>query len=603
MSRFDSMDGSKLGFDKPLDIATAFMYTRFHEEFGYDPERPMHKDFKIYEFWNVDRVRKISEIIHTKSDDKITNYKEDHSIIFYNTGRLILTNLVAGFIGVEVDKYDAVTIGEIKGIMSYLNDIAYSLNAKVSKDFAKDQIDDTVSPVLFVTPYFENDIRSCNHAELFPIMATALYYVMLGFAMNNMEDTAFKEFFEYGEDSSNKDGKKLLSEIEKIIPDANKFSAFGKFADMYYSIISHLEVSIGKTFDNRFHNVFYSIGKAVQDLFNTEYKETPESIYDDIIDEKYDMNSAAMLMVRELHRPASPLYVGDHPYDLRKMYVKFIYGSKPYKSYLNTRLDVSNPEEEINLDWANLKEYRSVVDCHAYERAIKKAILIGRNLKESNSEKFVKDFYMLKYIERLISNAYKFWSNLATPLKIVGVDDLCVEVEISRGTTRKEVRNINSLKWSMAYEKVREILTQFNARYCEAYEFSFVKGEDESLSNFYRKTERLGTDGFHFESIEDAVNAYTVGKLPYLVTIGAIKDREMVMYLENNKTDIDFEKLRKLNLIDGTISDKTEVDPRSIFDVISNKDFSDNVLSGETATKVAAVLKDLTNAELIYIIR
>ena len=584
----------EIGCEKPFDLATFLMYIRFYDELGFKNALEFDGNYNYFSVWDKDKLNKVSAVLFDKNESNMIDYKNDHSVVLYNMGRMILLAMNAGYLDKIIDKEIPIArqfltqTGEISGVLSVYNNLCYPLIKKVNKEFAKDNLDDTFSPVLYIQPYFDEDIISSNHAELFPIFATALYYTMIGFLMSNLDDIHFKEYFSYGEDMGEVNGRKLIKTLEDNGLTIEKTESFFKFASMYASIINHLEVSIGVKFNDRFSIVFKAIGDEYSDLFDTKAEfGSNHDMYDDVLGDRFDPRDTAVLLVRELHNPTSLIYVGDHPYDLRSMYLKHVYSPNvDYKPYFTEKL-----KGDVNIDYENLKNYKSVIDCHAYERAIKVALLTYDAL-DSNKD-YVENFYKLKFVEKLITDAYKFWTTLKSPLKIEGIDDMCVEVEVGRSIVKKTM-GINSIKWSIALNRVKQIITQFNARYCEAYALRKKKDEVE----FYRKLESAEPGSFHFDSTEDAVRHYVDGELPYIVTIGSLSTRDLNEYME--KGNIDFKKLNKLSQIDKSVVDRSNKSPAEVY---GNNLISTSILTGDVSKEITKILKDANYAEICYLSR
>ena len=605
--------GNTKGFKKPLDIATGFIFLRYGELFGAGALEDFWKNFKSYEMISEDYLGKAGRAIACKDDSSMIDYAKDHAEIFYNNGKLILLDLANAWFYKKFEDahpqagscmYDDESHGILMGLRSNYVDFSHSQLRKLIRDFAPDRIDDTISPVLHTNQYFDDGILGMGKASVLPVLATALYYTMLGFIMSNMTNIELKEFFKFGEEVTKVNGQEV---VKNITISYEKTETFYKFASMYSAIISHVEVIIGKTFNDRFHLYFKAIGEIYNDTFDTRFELEEEARYDEIIGGNFDLTDTTILLVRELVTTTSIVYVGDDCLDIRKMYIKQIYNdSTPYVSVYDKLTFVGTERSE------NIKNYTAVIDVAAYEELVKVAIATKMQLEKSSGAKYISNFYELMYLERLISDAYTYWDSKKTPLKINGVEPMYVEVEKFRGETRKELREPNTIKYSVAYARAMELIREINARYCEAYEFMFSKkwargmnGDFTPTASFYKKTESIKPEDYSFDYQDDAVRAYTEGRLPYLVTIGKIGDRELNAYINQNISEIDFAKLHKLDALDREYIDVTRSASKTPYEIVKSATFNDAVIDNdsELATKLADILQNCNGREICYLSR
>jgi len=613
-SQLDDMS-CRLGFSKPVDILTAILYLRYGNVFGENALDAFYKNFKTYDSLNEEHLVKVSNFIANKNIESMIDYKNDHANVFFNYGRLILLSLTHSLSRTLI-KQEATTplnidfnalLGSLNGVLSVYGDLAGNLLNNVNGEFDKDGICDTISPVLVVKPYSDADFTALNHSEILPIIATALQYSMIGFIFNNFSDDVLKSTFKFKEDVGYEtfDGKEL---IQIVISSLNKTTAsdsFFKCASIYNTIVSYIERSIGKTFNDRFSLAFKAIGSTYNLAFDLRFDITDDNQYDLIIDSELNMYDTCIVLIKEVTRPKSVVYIGDHTYDLRGMYLRQIFDNNTeYSSCLNTIISHFG----FNEDFSNLRNYTSVIDAHAYDRAIKFAISEYRIVSTTEDQtEYIRSFYRLKYLEKLISDAFKCWSTNSAPRKIEGVDDLYVEETLQSGRTIKVIKNVSSVKYSIAYARVMTIITQLNARYCEAYELYYAtqgsSDKTELVSKYKRTDSVIPVIDIKFDSITDCIRAYTSGKLPYIATLGSAGDRVINRYLEDNSDEIDIAKIQKIGIFDKSYEGKQSIF-KTPFEVMESDSFAYTLIENTGfSDKIAPIFRNLSNAEIVYISR
>lgn len=615
MSRIS--DGERLGFNKPGDIVTALMFLRFGETFGETTLGSFYDCFKVYEYLNVENLGKASSLIATKNDTNMGDYKTDHSQIFFNFGRLILLALTDAHFEQRLaaqheNRHFYTTSDELRGmlfgILSTYCDFSHSQLRKLVNEFAPDNIDNTISPALYVKPYFEDGVLSLGAGEMLAVVATAAHYTLISFLMNNLENLKFKEIFKYGEEAKSFDGKSLIKTLQDSL-DEVKLDSFFKLASIYNTILAYVERSIGKEFNDRFSIAFKAIGDTYTQVFDLRFDINPENIHDYVIDGLYKLDDSVMLLTRELVDFEAPIYIGDHLTDLRKMYLKQIYNADTsYSSVYNTIL---KDGITCKIDFDNIKNYTAVIDVAAYESLVKTAIFQYRQTqKTSKNDEYLQSFYQLKYIEHLISDVYKYWTTKKVPFKILGVDDMYVEVTAASGETYKALKDVNTIGYSTAYARAMEIINQINARYVEAYEMAVENSgkrvdDEPTVDEYYRKVESVKPSDYNFDTTEDCVRAYMSGKLPYLVTIGGINPKELTKYVAQE--EIDSKKLTKLAILDKEFVSVEKSIIKSPFEVVKSGSFNTNIIDGtggkDTASTLATIIKNCNNREICYLSR
>ena len=67
-------------------------------------------------------------------------------------------------------------------------------------NFGKEGIDDSVFQILNVGPYFVEGIEDVNKIKILPILATGVFFSLIGAFFNNLDEGQVKELFYYGED-------------------------------------------------------------------------------------------------------------------------------------------------------------------------------------------------------------------------------------------------------------------------------------------------------------------------------------------------------------------------------------------------------------------
>lgn len=542
--------------------------------------------------------------VHIRKGNALT--KDDYATLFYNTGKIILLGLVQVLHARRNLCLNEVVFGSTIGLISEFDELAYSAINKLTAEYAKDGVDMTNLPILSVSQYFEDGIEKLNHAEVLSILNTGIFYSVLGSFFGNFKEDVLKSpiFFSFGVDSPTIDATKTVQYVceESVNLLEEKIYNLFQFCNIHNRITTYIEKSIGKTFENRFSKVFREIGY----LFNQEY-ETQLDIKDktDLIPAiTSDINSIydrMMILLIESINPVSPIYVGDHVFDHRPMWRKVILNkSNPYNPPFEIIL-----QEENNIDYSALKNYTTLLDCHAYERLIKQLVLLTKRLNSGDLEnkEYISDWYKLRYLEKLASDVYYYWENSKGVFKIDGVDPMCVDVPVCDRVTVKEVLPITKVPYSIAIKRALTTVRALNARYCEVLEYDYCKKYNLPIDDSYSKIDYVTKNDFDYSNIPNAArDCFTFMRVPYIFTIGAIGLAEVERNIST--TIVEYSKLMKLKIFDSKYGDSNIL--RSPYDVIKDESFN-TIVIGENDSEamfdeIVNILKSLTAADYQYLI-
>lgn len=599
----------RCNFTKPMDILSAILYLSYGIESGLCDRGRYDNSFEYPGNTKVDELKRIYvELIgSTRKDIKLLDYHDDYSELFYSTGRLILS-------GIMLEKYSTrfkdENIEEISGItLGLLNDfstVAYRQFNKLLSDFSKDGIDNSSTPLLNVNPYFEDDILSLNHSMIVPIINSGIFFSILGSFMGILNNLQIKELFSYGDDSEERiSGTGVINHIlteYKIAPE--KFYSIGQFCMLFNLITIYLEKSIGIKFNDRFTVIFKAIGRDFENIYDIRLNITEDVDFKDIVlSETNFIHDRMLAMFREVLKTTSQFYIGDHSYDLRPMYMKYLLRSGI--SYIPPLVEIL--KYDVNLDFSNICNYKSTIDAHAYERLIKKILLLQKTLFETTSNvEYVESWYSLRYFEKYLFNIYSYWINSKTPFKIDGVDDIYVVVDAYSDTTNKEMRPINTVQYSIAIERTMDIIESLNARYCEAQEYLYsLKSGSPFNSEYYSRLDKILIGHIQHDSILDAARDNQYGKLPYIASLASFDQKSIDVEAING--NVDLKKLHKLDILDKGYIDTNRSVSRTPYYIMEDGSFNNLILEGaggeSLSATIADVLKGLTNHEHLYLTR
>ena len=610
MKYYDVTFGNK----KPLDILSSIIYLKYGIESKLCNEKEYYKIFTKYNCnsWytrNEDITKLIKETyLVFKNEEPYLDYKK-YGTLFYNTGKLILTAInINSENTINKDIYNCFikNYSIIEGILNSYSNITYQNFQKILTEFSKDKVNFSFSPVLNIEAYFKENIKALNHAEILAVINTGIFYSILGSLFGILNTQQINELFNYGEDVESVSGSGIMNHIDKEYKiEPEKIYNLYMFSGIYDLLTTYLEKSIGIKFNDRFSIVIRAIGNEFIKLYDKEFNITEETDFKEIVfNNNLPVIDRIFSLIREIINPVSNLYVGDHSYDFRPMYIKYLYNkNKIYYPPMVELLKYAN-----NFDYSNIINYTSIIDAHAYERLIKSILIHHYNIygkSESTNKDYVISWFKLRYLERYLDKIYKYWINSKTPLKIEGVDPMYVPVETNAGVAIKDEVPIEKVQYSIAIERTIDILDSLNARYCEAVEmyFNLKMNELKFDSDFHSKTEKLIYDDYTYDNIESAIRENQIGKRPYLVSIGMYDDKLLNKIALNNP--VDMEKIKKLAIVDSKYNDSTRSFYRSPYDIMKTDSFNYQLLEGEIGEKIASdltyIIKSLSNYEHLYI--
>jgi len=593
-------------FEKPMDIFSAFMFLRYaidEEKIGTNDEYSTLFQGSPY---SSEILKKISDIpVYMRKTEQKLISNRDLSKLFFNTGKLMMMCISQPFFTLCFNSYsyeEEVASTSI-GLVKEFDELSYSHFNKMIDEFSKDKSTIvTQHPLMCLSTYFDKGIECFNHAEILGAMNTAIIYTVLGAIMESLDNDQINDLFAYGDDNLSITGTAVIDFISKNC----KFSE-----DKMYNILqlcfisdtftSYLEKSIGITFDDKFSSVLRSAGKEFGIVYDKRNNITPDTDLKTITLSKMNTTQDRMVaLFREVLKPTSPMYVGDHSYDWRFYYRRYLLRSN--NSYNPPMVEFLKGEN--NLDYSNLIKYTAILDAHAYERIAKVAVIeAGKVMNPTSDKEFVTSWFKLKYVEKLIDTVYKYWNLSKTPFLIDGVDPLCVDVETPGDSTVKKVLPITKVPYTKAYERASYIIDAITARYYEAMEFMYSKKFGSPFeTGYFKRLNEIDFNDLSFDNLIDAVRDNQYMKVPYIVSVGAY-DYSFIRSTLNSTPGIDFNKLIKLNVIDTKYSERVI---RSPFQILRDGNFNSAMLDGDTGENIATGLREiitgLTNYEYLYLI-
>lgn len=607
----------KVGYKRPLELLSAVIYAKYGTRAGLK-EIDFNNYFTIMYNISLDNLKDISSTLVGIDDkkDHLLNYNENYSKIFFNTGRLAFLSMLFEIketekIPLNDNKSDSPTevklydnlpkevVGMSKGLAEEFGEFSYKSMLKIFKDFESENEIDTVDPMINIGPYFSEDVRCLNSKELIPIINTSLFYIIIGYVFGNIEDSAIKELFKYKENIKSGDPVKILNYLkDNVGAEKEKIYNFCVMCMLYDKMTTYIEKSIGLNFNSKFSYIFRSIGRG--------FVKTNKSI--DVIDDTTQIPDIMVSLLTRILDTKSLYYLGDGIDSLRPMFVKHINNSKQaYEpAYI---LSIADSEEIDFLTSPRLENYKSVIDISAYNDAIKSALIYHRNILTDKNKysTYIKSWYYHKYYEKLIYKAFTHWEKSKTPLKIEGIEDLYVEIDIAlNDSTKMEYRNINKIEYSKAYALAMNIIYNLNARYCEAHEYLFCVNANRSFnSDYYKRLSSVKVGHFAHDSIVDAIRDNQYGKYPYLITIGNYSQEDINTKVLNG--NLDMNKLKKLGVLDDKFENLEKSVCRPPYEIIRDNNLNYFIIEGSggasLANKITSILKELNNDEYLYIVR
>lgn len=618
---------NRYGYKKPMDLFCSLMYLDYGIHKKLCSKEKYLSDLFVEDYaFNRNNLKEMGEIAVIFKDKKesLMDYS-DYAKLFYNTGRLGLTGIIHSFMnevfgdqnmGSDHSDYDAEIAGLTIGLIDNCGSLSYQKYNQLLKEFAEDNVDISVSPIINFVPYFNDGIEGVNHAEILIILNSLIFYTILGSLMGILKSDQINELFNYGKQIGDVEGSGIINQFmgemdQSYKIENDKLYSLFQFCSIFNYLTTYIEKSVGIRFDDRFSKVFRAIGYEFSNIYDAQMSITDYMNLNFIItNESLALPDRMIALLREGVNPVSELYVGDHHYDYRKMYMKYL---------INSGLKYYPPMVEllkypVNVDYLNIENYTSILDAHAYDRLIKELLInynkvFDTNILIKNDSEYIESWYKLRYFERFISEIYHYWKNTKTPFKIDGVDPIYVDVETRLGSTKKQMTEITSAPYSLAYERAMYIIDSINARYCEAEDFYYCdrwkRGIDNFDSNYYSRLNDLDISDYiyDYDNPIDAVRENQYGKCPYLITIGLYNKEDLeVLALKDN---IDLNKLNKLNVLDSLYVDSVRSVSRSPYEIIKNNCFNSSILEGaigeEKSKELADILRTLTNQEFLYL--
>lgn len=613
---------TRYGYKKPIELFCSLMYLDYGIHSGLcDKDKYLSSLFVEDYPFNRNNLKEMGDIaiIFKEKSESLIDYS-DISNLFYNTGRLILTGIVQSFMDEvfgdngcgDKSEYDSEISGLTIGLIDNCGTIAYQKFQQLLKDFAVDKIDLSLTPVINVVPYFNDGIKGVNHAEILPIINTALFYSTIGSFMSILNTQQIKELFDYSENIENVSSTGIIDHMINVYKiEKEKLYNLLQFCSIYNCITTYIEKSVGIKFNDRFSTIFRAIGLEFFNIYNTQMNITEETnLKDIVVNESISLQDRMFALVREVINPISSLYVGDHHYDHRKMYMKYLVTVGEFINYYPPMVELL--KYKVNVDYSNIKSYTSVLDAHAYDRMIKELLINYNKIYDVTSNISDKDYiiswYKLRYLERLVCEIYHYWKNSKSPFKIEGVDPIFVDVENKLGSTEKKMVEITSAPYSLAYERAMYIIDSINARYVEAQDFYYCDKWKRGIntifnSKYYSKMNELDLNDFSYDNAIDAVRENQYGKYPYIVSTGLYNKPDLEVLASSD--NIDFDKINKLSILDSVYVDSKRSISRSPYEIMKNNCFNYSILDNESGEELSKqlvdILKTLTNQEFLYL--
>jgi len=604
----------------PLDLISLFIYIRYQKDiidlistknittskYALIKEGISSSD-TLCGFY--EKVGDIGRSIFSKRSSYLDlDMNEDISNLFFNSGRIFLSNLVGNFAiqsnskelkdSLFINNYSISEelVSTLNGLSSEFGEQCYSIYNTIKKDFAGENIDTSIDCVLNLTPYFDDDIRNMNNATILPIMNTALFYSILGYIMKCFSSVRFKEVMGYGKEDVDKLNVSVNSIIKEIIEGStegtDKVYNLSLMCYLYTKITSYIEVSIGKEFDSRFSKIFKELGNG----FEKTFKASKES------DKRLGINELIISFVEDyLINPVSNIYIGDHIYDLRDFYTRQIIDNNT--KYTPPLIYIT--DKEFDYDYF-IRNSSSCINITEYDKCIKSAIK-ANNIVSTNKcskKEFIDAWYRLRYLEKAISLSLAKWSDTKSVFKIVGMDDLFVEMRSPNGSIVKDYKNINDVQYSVAYAKAIDIILKLNARYCEAieYNYSIVAGGTFDL-DYYKKLSKVSFGHFFHENVISAARESQLYKQPYFISLGNYSEKE-IKFEALKGSYIDTKKISKLEVLDTQYNNNPTL--RSPYEIINSGCFNTTIISEEDSSIVNElydIIRGLNIQEYMYLIK
>jgi len=591
--------------NKPLSLIAALLYGKFYDEYDADDNdgiRRSNLNSFIFRSLNRDAFTSIGETFIGLNDGALVNYSKDHANLFNNTGKSILMSMIyevynakhGDDVNTYIPEFAEINRGLILGLTKEMSDFSYrNMNLTLSK-FSADGSKNKVFPFLSVAPYFEDGIGGLNHSQIFPIINSAIYYILTGTMFGLIGDEIkVREIFGYESDTAVD-----VDSLFKALPQ-DKILNISHLAMMFEIICDYTEKSTGVKFNDKFTAAFRTFGSAYMKKFNEANDGCDYSSC--ITSDAYDINTRAAMVVMDSLCPTSQRYVGDHTYDLRPMYFQHILRDTTYLPPMYARV-----QDEFNGAWADLEKYTSIMDLHAYERAMRTCLTYLESMNMTDDSAFVSNWYKYIHLDTLINNAFRCWSSSKSPFKIVGVDDLYVEVDSINDSTVKKCMSINSIQYSIGFERAITIAKALNARYIEAVEWIYCKKSRAQFnSDFYKKIDYVAEGFLAYDSVEDAIRDYKTLKQPRLTTIGDYSNSDLATYASKNNVDCGNKTIVKLCDLDTSYVDSDRSVVRYPFDIVRNGNFNNLILtnSNDSGKKFATTIKNLENAEFAFLMK
>ena len=618
------LDGPAISFDKPSDILSAVLLLRFGDKIGEKNLKEFYDKYTVWKFLNIDFIGSANEFITGKNESNLIDYKNDYAKLFFNFGKLALIGLIDSWYelragdscstwrdypsnnpvrGVWIENPEK--RGLFYGILGRYSELAQTEMRKLSREFSIDNLDTTISPTSYLKNRIEDGLTDLSSSETIVYIISAIHSSILGFFMSSMEPAQFKELFMFNQEYKNISGDEFVKNLQSNYGfDPMKISNSLRILTIYSSLVEYVENMIGKVFNDRFSLAFKEIGNSFKKIFDNNYdlnKEDEFSYFDRIIDGSMTVQDAMVLFARELVNQSSIVYIGDNTYDIRNMYYRQINNIETqYFSTYNKLLD-----DNFNSEYGDIINYTSRINVKAYESIVKYSILVYRWMKKAIDEKeydeYIINYYKLKYLEKLISNAYTYWSTNKNPFQIVGVEPMCVELDNGNGYRYKTIKDLNCIPYSVSYKRAIDLISGINARYFEAYEMKF---SNSSTNGEYLKSNAVRPSDYSYDNPEDAIRAYVSGKLPYIATIGTLTPKQITVYIDTNVKDIDFDKLKKLNILDKSYVDSKKSPNLSPFEIVKSGAFDESAIGDEgVSKKLADILNNCNYYEVCWLSR
>ncbi len=558
---------------------------------------------------------------------KNNNYKnfidlKDYSKLFFNFGKCSLDVLFktaikrntythpaeSNVIGDTVDNIGNIMSGIVKTMDA---DSLIAMKQFVSK-FDGENPREVNSPIIPIGDLAAKLDK--NDAEFISVMTTGIYYTLVGFALNYMNDHQVKTFFKYGESPSFKDNQ--LSKYvlkDEFIPKSVSRN-FMHLTAMFTELVGFIERNTGFKLNDRFTKAFVTLGSATRKVLAKD-----AGILTNNFTEKYFLK---FVPAPDNYGPIQMLegilgvtidHVDKVPgnfYYLRSLYSHL--NSKGYVPIFATLSfdDLMHHEQRIHEDpcstWLSDGDVLNVTQ---YERLVRVSIVYHNEIKDNDISdvEFIKLKYKILYIDKLISDLRKrYLSNATVEHVITQKEWFMFRADRSTGTDR--IVSTSEMPHSMARATATDEIEGIDARYFEHFAYTMIPKDHPKYNStidiivkYYSKKSKinLGVEESLYANLEDAINDWRTDIVPYAISLGDRDEKDLIAYYRGKvPNDVN---LNKFNAIDISHSGGVGSVRRTPVEVMESDHFIKE-LSPTLANVLRETFKNMSNEEIVKFI-